>query len=120
MNKELLERTQYVVEATDFEVMCLFCRYSKESMFKSILSKYTWNGFSQGSMVNVGEFSGAPVNVCCTWVEINGVVIMFYTDISMIVHHGMIQDWMHTLNLPKTNAMNFHNVIDFIDQKKEK
>lgn len=105
MTTELDKRfgeSKYIVELSAYEGMKIFCGLLEDEV------KVRQD--SCGLMITVGEFANYPVNISCHWWEINRHLILIYYPCSLIVHHGMIEEWLKK-NMQykvKTNAMNFH------------
>ena len=121
--EELLKETKFVVEATGFEVLCLWTEFSEEAQFKTDLNVYKWEQINPGYIIEVGRIIDYPVNISCSWNRINDVLIMFWEASSRIVDLNMIDVWLRSNCAPKwddgtrlayTNAMNFHDVIGYI------
>lgn len=93
------------VEANSFESHCLWAKYHKETNWKQIGS-----GFGP----TVGRIADMPVNVSININIINGHRVLFYYGMSMVVHFGMIEEWIRA-RLPAgtklTDAQNFHHAI---------
>ena len=131
---EMLKATQFVVEATSAETHMLWEHYCTQSMYwhcildddgdvKEFTNHHTWEQFSTGFHVHVGDFHGFPVNLSIRWFRIDGVLVMFYEDISRVVDHDMVEKWLEKNCSPKpfhgcgsthTNAMNFHLAMHYI------
>jgi hypothetical protein len=134
--EQLLKDTEYVVEATYHETFSFWKEYSKENRNWSSVafippSKnwpcFEWEQIAPGYHVVVGEFHGFPVNISCWWWKIDGVLVMFYEAVSRVVDHDMVDEWLLNncvkkdgSSLAKTNADNFHHLIDFIRAKNER
>jgi hypothetical protein len=120
---QFLKETEFVVEATHNESHLLWEKFCTQSMYKTELNKYNWEQINPGYLICVGDFHGFPVNISCFWYRINGVMVMFYEDVSRIVDHEMIKEWLKKNCAPRwdkgtrlahTNATNFHNVLGHI------
>lgn len=96
---EFFQDVPWVVEAHGLEVQYLQERH-KGSPWKYIA----------GTLLTVGQFHGHSVSLKCIKYEIDGKMIVFYEDTSVIVNHDLINDWLraHT-KARKTDAMNFHH-----------
>ena len=79
-----------------------------------------WEQDNPGQLRTVGTFGGMPVCVSCSWVKINGHLVLFYHPTSMVVHHKMIEEWLLKRCAPRwdngtrsayCDAQNFHHVI---------
>jgi hypothetical protein len=90
--------------------------------------RYSWVQDSRGLVVHVGDFGGYPVNISCLWVAIDGRSVLFYYACSMVVHHGMIDDWLERHCNPRwdggtrrahCNSMNFHLCLNAIEDARE-
>jgi hypothetical protein len=113
---ERFARTQYVVEATSYEYMCLW-RENRNDFPESM----PWDEDGLGKSVFIGTVGGHPVILECRWATINGRLIMFWNSPSMVTHFGIISGWLKMYCNPFTsdnrearcNAMNFHQCLDF-------
>jgi hypothetical protein len=121
---KMLAKTEFVCEATSYEVLTLWKVYSSEALDKTPLNCYEWIQHSLGYVITVGQFHGYAVNISCRWCSINNVLVMFYEACSMVVNYEMIGNWLKEYCHPrwdngtrraKTDAMNFHDVINHID-----
>ena len=100
------ESVQGVVEATSFEVLCLWEKYHK---------KFGWETDNTGKLICVGYCEDYPVNIDVRLATINNRIIMFWEDVSRVVDHDLIDIWIahncKNLIAKRTNAMNFLNAI---------
>ena len=128
INRDLtkfFENVAGVVEATNFEHLCLWQKYHKEL-------KHSWVDTREGRFVTVGKVKLVlpgirkhkefPVCVQMTVDVINGFKILFMEPTSIVVYHEMVEHWLME-NLPvtarrhdgeylnKVDSMNFWNVI---------
>lgn len=102
-----------IVEATNYESLCLWKEYHKEK-------GYTWVQQTSGSLVTVGEFGDMPVCIAPLVHIVDGKKIMFVEATSIVVHWLIIEEWLKN-NVPsavrddgylnKQNAMNFFNLL---------
>jgi hypothetical protein len=113
---EFLDGVVGVVEATSYEIMCLWHEYHEQR-------KVSWvQGRGGGYLPTIGELDGRPVCVSLFVNTIDGHKILFIDATSQVVDHRMIDEWLKTV-LPATafqeggkyinytNAMNFHNIL---------
>ncbi len=109
----LLDDTVYVVEADE---------YAQHHLYKSFRSEVDWDFDPRCFSVNIGTFADAPVTLRLLFSKINGKRILFYTPSSRVVNLDMVDKWLLSycnptrsggLQRAHTNAMNFHQVIDF-------
>ena len=128
INRDLtkfFENVAGVVEATDYEHLCLWQKYHQEL-------KHPWIDSREGRFVTVGEVKLVipgvrkhkvfPVCVQMSVDVVDGFKILFMEPTSIVVYHEMVEKWLLE-NLPmtarrydgeylnKTDSMNFHNVI---------
>jgi hypothetical protein len=111
--KKCFAETKFVVEATDFEQYCLWEKHHEQ---------VKWEQVSPGMWETIGYFGKMPVCVSCSWVRINGHIVLFYEAVSMVTHSEMVERWVEkmTKSTPTwgggrqahTNAMNFHHCLD--------
>ena len=107
--KKMVVDTEYFIEATDFERLALWER-NEESVLST--SKLNWEQISQGCMFQLGKLAGMPVTFQLTWTKLN--LIAFWEMPSMVSDYRMVEAFLDKLNKPKTNAMNFHQVLDIL------
>lgn len=116
MNK-YLENVGGAVEANSFESLCLWKEYYQEL-------KKEWKSDGSGFHVTVGQYGEMPICISITKNEVDGVVILFYDAVSLVVHHDAVRKWLKD-HLPEkaksniTNAMNFHNIFHHVKWEKE-
>ena len=115
MDDPRFAETEFLVEATSYEKLCLWSETSDESRHPG---KHRWVQDYHGLMIHCGDFGGLPVMVCCEWATIDGCLVCFYDATSMVVHHDMVGDRLKSLAPQATfgDAMNFHNVILRIEE----
>ena len=123
MSDDRLARAEFVVEATDYERLCLWLEWADEAdnLGSQRFPRIPWEQDSLGYMKQVGELAGHPVNVCLTFARINGKQVAFWEAVSNVIDHAMIEAWLKTQASPRwdsgtrlayTNAMNFHHCIE--------
>lgn len=100
----------YLIEATDYERLCLW----RDNDTCTHTSKMKWEEVSMGYWFQIGELDNRPVNLTLCYAILDGKKVAFYESCSQVVDWKMIEDYLSKLNLPKTNAMNFHHCIHFI------
>lgn len=102
------------VEATSYEQLCLWQEHHQTA-------HRAWIENNMGLSVTVGHVGDMPVNISLSTAIVSGHKVLFYDDISQVVDHEMIEEWLKK-NLPasahtpdgrlnKTNAMNFLNIF---------
>lgn len=111
----LLADCVYAVEATRFEQMCLWQKYTGEG--------YVWKENLSGRGATVGYLNDMPVAISLNTAVVNGNKILFYNATSVVVDWGMIEEWLqknmpsdtkkHEGSLRKTDASNFHDAVWF-------
>lgn len=109
----------YVVEATDFEKLCLFGENEREWYV-------TWEHVSMGNMATIEHIlvngENLPVVVSVFYALLNGKVVAFYEPTSQVVDHRMVKAWLE-VNSPafaagrKCDAMNFHLCLHAVENK---
>lgn len=116
--KEFLSKTQFLVEATDCERSFLRQKFSDNS---SRINLYSWEQITPGRTEVVGHLDNRPVCLCMIWSKINDVLVMFYDCVSQVADHQMIEEWfamhcspMHGNRMARTNADNFHQVLNYV------
>lgn len=112
----LLSSTMFVVDADSF---------ARQMLWKEFHTEHDWESESLGMIRVVGEFAGVPTWVEFFWVTIDGQRVMFYTPISEVVHHGLVEKWLRLHCNPTwdggtrrahCDAMNFHHCLDAIEE----
>ena len=119
-----LQRTRFIVEATDKERHSLWSFWAHQSNSKDQyrppkIARLDWPHGTGGWGVRVGTLDGRPVVVSMTWEEINGCMIMFWNPTSEVVDYRMIKEWLeehftrkYDVTRPaRCNAMNFHHCV---------
>lgn len=112
--------TDFVLEANSCETLYLW----RECQDNDI----SWVQDNSGLSVDIGEFGDMPVNISVFWNTIDGLLVLFWDPISMVVHHDMIEKWFDKNCNPmydngtrraRTNAMNFHHVLHAAEDRKK-
>lgn len=124
-----LAETRFVVDATHTEMQFVWERYSNQTLHITPgVSKYNFENMSPGVAITIGHigFNMRPVVLSLSWWKVDGVVIMSHTIVSEVADHAMKDKWLkerckprwdHGTRLAYTDAMNFHNVIHFINDE---
>lgn len=91
----------YHVEADSFARHALWCDHSTRSLWPPRHGEgVEWSGNgAHGYQITVGHIGERPVCVSLTIDEIGGQTVLFYTAISQVVDHKMIEEWF-AANLP--------------------
>lgn len=106
-----LAATEYLVQATHEEGFMLW---------KTWHEKFEWVQITHGFghvVGNVrlqkpnGEFESMPVAISMWWGILEGHLVCFYEDTSLVVDHRMIEKWIRPQVKKHTNATNFHQCI---------
>lgn len=120
--KEFLKDVIGVVEATDYESLCLWKDYTDTGKKKDV-----WEQGNGGYLITVGHFCKRPICIIVFVHTISGHRVLFMEPTSQLVDHKKIEQWLLD-NLPesadrtntwgdgkryinKVNAMNFHNIF---------
>lgn len=101
--KELVADYKYIVEANSYESLCIYEKYKC------------------GAILNIGyphhigyvaNSKDHPVVILLTKCMCNGMMYLQYEAISSSVDYALIDEWLmkHFPRVPKSDAMNFHNV----------
>lgn len=85
INDPRLACVAVLVEATTDERLALRARHS---------AAVEWKPDPSGWMACMGTFAGQPVNATLDFAEIGGKLVCFYSAVSMVVHHGMVDRWL--------------------------
>ena len=133
--------TFFVVEATSFEVLCLWREWAKESItaLGREPHRVEWVQDQLGFTYAVGVDTirhGETLSVHAThiageWFIIEGRRVLFWHPTSKVVSHYHIDDWFERYCTPPkwdgaakrrafTDAMNFHLCLDAIRQANAK
>jgi hypothetical protein len=131
-DKELFKDVVFLVEATSTEQHFLWQQYSLEykDLYPGIKDppntiRLDWSSESIGKIVTIGSIETYSVNVSIFYAKLNGKRVLFYEGISLVVHHGMIEDWLahwtkefirydNGHRWAHTDAMNFHHCLHAI------
>ncbi len=81
----LFARTEFVVEASDFEQRALWREHHE--MVK-------WESIGQGLVFNIGELFGKEINLDVSWRKINGHVVLFFHCCSSIRDYEQVEEWV--------------------------
>jgi hypothetical protein len=92
--KERFAQTEFVVEGDSFRCWKIWTQELKRS-------EASWIQKNPGYVICVGELAGMPVNINVFWNNINGHMVMFYEDISQVVDHRMIKEYLDKHCNPK-------------------
>lgn len=98
-------RTRFLVQATDLEQLFVWQQWHERA---------TWRETYPDRGVTVGTTNGRPTVVRCTWVVINGHLVMFYDPTSMLVDWELVEQWrrpFHARGAGHCDARNFHNCV---------
>lgn len=106
-----LAKVVFFVEANSFEVFTLWQQHHKE---------IPWEQDLQGFVETISHIEDRPINLEFSFQTINGKLVAFYTGISALVDHTMIEEWIVS-KFPVKNgdrramsdAQNFHQCIQF-------
>jgi hypothetical protein len=105
----------FVVEADDFAQQALWERWHK---------KLSWQPSTRGEMIQIGLLSDRPVVITLFIHTLQGHKVLFYSATSQVVDHKMVEEWFDEHCCPKwdngtrtarTDANNFHHVINHLD-----
>jgi hypothetical protein len=108
-------KVEFFVEANSFETFTLWQEYHNEKDIE-------WIQELAGFVETIGYINNRPINLEFSFNVINGKLIAFYSGISALVDHTMIEEWIesrfpvkydHGGRRAMTNAQNFHNCIQF-------
>jgi len=101
----------YSVEATDFEMLTLWEKYSKR--------KYPLSTNIASKVESVPNYYNKPINVEFVKYTYRGMEIISYRPTSSVVDWEMIEEFLTKHNpifkKNKTDAINFHHCIHYID-----
>jgi len=117
----------FLVEATDFEALCLWSEWAEEAHDKDGPLRHRhrripWQQISLGYGETVGHFGRMPVAVSVTFARVLGQIIVFYEATSQVVDHRMVDKWLTTAfpaSRGKTNATNFHICVHELERARD-
>lgn len=95
-----------ICEANSFETMSLWDDYTKKY-------NYTWKETGYGGyLLTVGFIKKHPICISVSKAIVRGKTILFWDASSLLVDHRKIDKFFkkYLPGVPRTNAMNFHNV----------
>jgi hypothetical protein len=111
--------TKYLVEATDNEVMGIWSRYAKDSLYRWVgggkdLRVVEWVQTSPGYIKEIGELAEMPVAISLHWVWCNRILVCFWELTSQVCDYRMAEKWLEEKfpGVPKSNSSNFGNSSD--------
>ena len=137
---EQLSRVKFFVEADSYAQHELWAEHSSSSLRNKHnkdpeREKYflDWQQESAGFSLQIGkiryEGKDYPVNVSFSFAFINEQYVCFYYACSLLIHHGMVDDFLRK-NWPVTydkgtrlayvDASNFHNCSIYLREEKNK
>ena len=99
-----LKNVVVMIEATQYEQMCLHQKHRKEMH---------WEEDLQGCWVIVGYISGKPVGVSFSFAKVYGQQICFFEPTSVVVDYDLIHKWVtdHYPNISWCdNVFNFSHI----------
>lgn len=92
-----LAKTLFVVEATSFEQLALWRDCAKQNhRGEADRTRYDWQErlCPSGWLVTVGELAGMPCAITMSWVKIDGQLIAFYYDCSVVTDSRQTEKWL--------------------------
>lgn len=119
--EELLEATEYAVEATDFEKFSLWKQHNEKVS--------SWTNRLGGYSITLGIIEGMPIVLSVVFEQIEDHLILFYTPTSQLVDWRMIEAWVEKLPVvikkggklgATTDAGNFIHCFHELDIPKQK
>ena len=130
--ESILAKTFFIVEATSFEMHCLWSDYSNESQSRNpLLNKnnvptVNWVQINTGWVVELGELDNRPVNMSVTWSRIDGKLVMFWELCSQVADYVMAEKWIEknfrgsaaAVRTSSCDANNFHLCLSAIRANK--
>ena len=125
--KSRLKKTFFIVEATSFEVSCLWRDYCDRSDISRI-NAVPWEQVNLGWMVHICNIDNRPCSISTSWYKIDGKLVMFWYPCSQVVDYVQIEKWLKeyftgTYNKgtrrAATDADNFHRCIGAIEEANE-
>ena len=120
--KKKIRDTGYLVEADDEHYMGIWYRWAEQSPSRDIRGtrgSYDFRQVNPGFMPTIGELDGRPIVVSLSWSYVGDMLVCFYHGCSQLVDHQMIEEFLDETfpNTPRTDAANFHHVLQAVDQR---
>lgn len=80
-----LSNTVLVVEASNYEKLCLWKEWHEKCEWEQVLS---------GILPTIGYIDNRPIVLSLFWAYINGQCVMFFEPVSQAVDHVVIDKWL--------------------------
>ena len=110
-----IAKTNHLVEADSFASHVLWERWALDAAPYGPAwdHRVPWIQLNPGRSIFVGTTDGMPVYVTLFWAEVDGGLVCFWTSESMVADHRLVSAYLERTfpGVPKTDAMNFGNVI---------
>jgi len=134
---ERMSRVKFFIEADSFAQHELWAKWAKQAI--KFRDKYPdhelldWEQDYSGFSLTVDHIKykreNLPIVVACSFATLNGQYVCFYEGVSLLVHNGIIEDFLQK-NWPVkydkgtrfafTNASNFHHCAHFCLKERNK
>ena len=103
MTENLLKDIEGIVEATNFETLCLYEKYKDD-----------WKQINSGTFVTVAKVENRPICLSLTVNFVKGNKILFIEPTSQLIDWKLINKWLEDnfKNVKTADAMNFHILIN--------
>lgn len=103
------------IEADSFACQTLWLLYHHKPAYGVRIDTWEQKG---GYLIQLGNLDKRPVNIDISFNILNGSKVMFWSPISQVVDHAMIDAWFAKFKRPGTDsadAMNFTNALRKIE-----
>lgn len=119
-----LLNTLFIVEATSFEVQCLWADHASDSQLRRFAPRH-WEQVNPGWSITVGQLNSRLICISTSWARIDGQLVMFWEATSQLVDMLLVEKWLAENFKGKwgggrdatTNAQNFHHCLHAIDDQ---
>lgn len=111
--EEALTNTEYVVEATRFEQSTLWEKYH---------GMINWKDHLGGWLPTVGFYHNKPICISTFFTTINGVLVLFWHDTSLVVNFELIEQYLEdkchkARSFDDVNNFNLNYIKELSDAK---
>ena len=115
MTDDRIKHVYAMVEATHFEQLCLWEKYSDQSNYTNTrfpVKKMKWESDASGYMTTLGhEEDGRPTVVSVFFAIVDDVPMCFYEATSLFANHEKVREWSRQYGKAHVDAANFRNAF---------
>ncbi|MFA5153768.1 MAG: hypothetical protein WC554_14500 [Clostridia bacterium] len=121
---EKMSKVKFFVEANSYETFKLW----KENKY-DYSEPCEWKEDTAGLVFTIGYVDNRPINLEFSFNTINGTLVCFYSGISQLVDHKMIEEFIEfcwpikydrNSRRAMTDATNFHNCAQYCKEEGQK